>query len=222
MGYSLAMLDNFELDKQLNNLLFDKAEQVITLPNEVANKNTKFWIGMKHLNETSWFNAQNEPLHMRMDEQKWWPWLVVDSATYNKGSCVGKRSNWLFLEDCYKRMPFACQYKPETAYKTPDTPSVQLKCGPESEKYFQTLKPLTSMTTKANAKLSHDLLTSKIGLVTLGVSEPSLSPSKPEKILTNINKQEANVKSIPTDNKTVQKSFVDSDPSKFELKFLIS
>ena len=221
MGYSLAMLDNFELDKQLNNLLFDKAEQVITLPNEVANKNTRFWIGMKHLNETSWFNAQNEPLQMRTDEKKWWPWLVVDSATYNKGSCVGKRSNWLFLEDCYKRMPFACQYKPNAAYKTPDTPSVQLKCGPESEKYFQTSKPLIPMSTKANAKLSHDLLTSKIGLVTLGISEPSLSSSKPEKILTNINKQEAIVKSIAADNKTVQTSFVDSDPSKFEIELLI-
>ncbi len=66
---------------------------------------------MRHLNETNWFDYKNELIKFRNDESKWWPWLVIDSTTYNIGSCVAKKQNWLFLQDCYKKLPFACQSK---------------------------------------------------------------------------------------------------------------
>lgn len=40
MGYSLAMIDDYELDKQLNNAVFDKNGGVSTLP-----RNKTFWTG---------------------------------------------------------------------------------------------------------------------------------------------------------------------------------
>lgn len=149
MGYSLAMIDNFELDKQLNNALFNSEEVLIPHGNDLLNKkNKQFWTGLKHLNETTWFNYKNEPLRLRPDEENWWPWLVVDSSTYQKGSCVAKRASWMFLEDCYKRMPFACQYnQPATSSDTFKPKSIQLKCGADSLKYFQSLTTTTTTTT---------------------------------------------------------------------------
>lgn len=97
---------------------------------------------MKHLNKTTWFDSKNEAIQFRSDEEKWWPWLVIDSTTYNKGSCVAKRANWLYLEDCYKRMPFACQYnqfKPKVSES-----KMKLKCGKDSGSYFQSLTTTTT------------------------------------------------------------------------------
>ena len=138
MGFSLAVVDNFELDKQLNKALFTENE------NE-----KKFWIGVKHLNQTSWFDSRNEVLELDPDEAKWWPWLVVDSTTYNLGSCVGKRKNYLFLDDCYKRMPFACQFKPIASSETINS-KVQLKCGKNSDAFFRTTTTSTTTSTASN------------------------------------------------------------------------
>lgn len=61
------------------------------------------------MNDSHWFDYKNEPIKLSADESSWWPWLVVDPLTYAQGSCVAKRSGALFLDDCYKRMSFACQ-----------------------------------------------------------------------------------------------------------------
>ena len=138
MGYSLAVIDNFELDKQLNNALFGENE------NE-----KKFWIGVKHLNQTNWFDHKNEVIEFNEDEAKWWPWLVVDSSTYNMGSCAGKRKNYLFLDDCYKRMSFACQYKPTASLSDS---RVKLKCGKDAETFFLTSTTTTTAAVDINPK----------------------------------------------------------------------
>ncbi len=95
-GYELVTLDDFEEDKQLNRLLDDKM---------------KFWLGLKHLNGTNWFTENNEVIKVNKSEQTWWPWLLFDNILYNQGSCVGKQRHGLFLQDCYQRLKFACQYK---------------------------------------------------------------------------------------------------------------
>ena len=89
-------LDDFEEDKQLNRLLDDKI---------------KFWLGLKHLNGTNWFTENNEVIKVDKSDQTWWPWLLFDNISYNQGSCVGKQRHGLFLQDCYQRLKFACQYK---------------------------------------------------------------------------------------------------------------
>lgn len=139
-GYSLALIDNFELEKQLNKAIFNDAEtddssvvHSILADSTKDNKPTatsvkKFWLGMRHLNHTNWFDSSNEIIRFRPDEEKWWPWLIVDSASYSQGSCVAKRRNSFVMEDCYKRLPFACQYK-IPAHKMNKKTKVDLKCG---------------------------------------------------------------------------------------------
>jgi hypothetical protein len=144
MGYSLALIDNFELEKQLNKVLFnDEDDSVVTslyqTNSEGSSKSSngqspgmkRFWIGMRHLNHTNWFDSKNEMIRFRADEANWWPWLIVDSSSYSQGSCVSKRRNSFAMEDCYKRMPFACQYKLPTA-KLERKASVEMKCGANS------------------------------------------------------------------------------------------
>lgn len=149
LGHSLALFDHFELDKQLNRALFNATDGTVRVGgNSTSNsKMSKFWLGLKHLNATTWFDERNEPLPFRADERNWWPWLVVDSSTYNRGSCVGKRNEAFFLEDCYERMPFACQHMPrpvdDKAAQTP--PQIHIKCGNDAEAYFQTTSlPVTT------------------------------------------------------------------------------
>ena len=197
MGYSLAMIDNYELDKQLNNAIFDKNGGVSSLPNEVKEKNKNFWTGMKHLNKTTWFNTKNEAIQFRSDEENWWPWLVIDSSTYNKGSCVAKRSNWLYLEDCYKRMPFACQYN---QYKPKNNEiDMKLKCGKNSGSYFQSLT--TTTTTK------RPTTTTQVPII---VTEPHNS-MKSEKIVS-LNNQ---IKTLTKheSNEDTNKQLIDTDSS---------
>jgi len=174
LGYSLAMIDSFELDKQLNNVLFNRDETLAVSPDLKNGKQNHFWTGIKHLNETNWFDYKNEPIRFRADEKNWWPWLVVDSETYSQGSCVAKRANWLFVEDCYKRMPFACQYKQALGLKSQKPSRIQVKCGPGSETYFQALQTTTVPTTTEETNLLYDLAT---------VTDSSFSKS--EKIQTN-------------------------------------
>lgn len=69
----------------------------------------RFWTGLRHLNDSHWFDYKNEVIQFSENESSWWPWLVIDSRTYAQGSCVAKRRGAMFLDDCYKRMPFACQ-----------------------------------------------------------------------------------------------------------------
>lgn len=108
-GYSLALIDTFELDKQLNRVLFDSDLVVSSLFNLTKSSTSRFWTGIRHLNESHWFDYKNDPIRFKWDEATWWPWLVVDPTSYSQGSCVAKRSGAMFLDDCYKRMPFACQ-----------------------------------------------------------------------------------------------------------------
>jgi hypothetical protein len=171
LGYSLAMIDNFELDNQVNQALFDKKNESInyrqhrrqsnSFYNNEKEQEKRFWIGMRHLNTTNWFNHENKIIKFRDDEQNWWPWLIVDSTTYNKGSCVAKKYNSFNLEDCYQRMPFACQYKPkmgsEKVFETGQaTPKIHLKCSKNAEESFKvptkttTLKTVTTTTTPLN------------------------------------------------------------------------
>ena len=152
-GYSLALVDNFELEKKMNKILFDDDDLLLKSLfglNQTVNAGKKlknFWLGIRHLNSTSWFDPQNNPLSLRSDEQKWWPWLVVDSKTYTQGSCVGKRRNWLFLEDCYKRMPFACQTNKLTANENVSRPpTVEFKCG-KSAGFTSKNVPVTTQST---------------------------------------------------------------------------
>lgn len=137
-GYSLAIIDNFELDKQMNRALFSNIDQndqsndsikPLKTNNKINNLLKKFWTGIRHLNETNWFDYKNELIKFKRDEIKWWPWLVIDSSTYNIGSCVAKRQNSLYLEDCYKRMQFACQFKPKQLINKQKQTRIQLKCG---------------------------------------------------------------------------------------------
>jgi hypothetical protein len=136
-GYSLAIIDNFELDKQINKIIFSSNNQNNEYKDDIiklktTNNNNKFWTGMRHLNETNWFDYKNELIKFRNDESKWWPWLVIDSTTYNIGSCVAKKQNWLFLQDCYKKLPFACQSKQQQQQQQQNNNNnnrLQLKCG---------------------------------------------------------------------------------------------
>ena len=164
LGFSLALIDNFELEKKLNKVIFDNEEVSKSLfgINQTSNINSnenlkKFWIGIRHLNKTNWFDHKNDLIQFRDDEKNWWPWLIVDSRTYNQGSCVGKRRNSFFLEDCYKRMPFACQYKQE--YQTKQSNSkIQLKCGKNSNLFFKTQTSTTTTTSKAKLSSVENML----------------------------------------------------------------
>ena len=104
------------------------------------------------------FDHKNELIKFRRDEYKWWPWLGIDTSTYNTGgSCLGKRNNWLFLEDCYKKMAFACQTKPKPIKsQSKSAPRIQFKCGSglgqaasvlARSSTFQTTQTTTSATT---------------------------------------------------------------------------
>ena len=166
-GYSLALIENFELEKKMNKILFDNDDFVLkslfglnqTHSLKTGSKNFKsFWTGIRHLNTTNWFDSKNNLLNLRTDEQKWWPWLIVDSKTYSHGSCVGKRRNWFFLEDCYKRMPFACQtnklFLNEKMNKQSDD-RIQFKCGKMAG--FSSLT--TSLSTHSTIKTTENFLT---------------------------------------------------------------
>ncbi len=207
MGYSLAMIDSFELDKQLNNALFTSDGTLAVVGADLAGKQEHFWTGIKHLNETTWFDYKNEPIRFRPDEQNWWPWLVVDSETYSRGSCVAKRVNWLFVEDCYKRMPFACQYS-QRSFEAKTKPRVQIKCGPGSETYFQPLQTTTETlsTTQESPNLLYDLAT---------VTDSAFSKS--EKIQANKNVKSAEDESSSVSFKqaedTAQPGLIDSADS---------
>lgn len=150
-GYSLALIDNFELEKQLNKIIYDHGNDTILeglfafrklVRNGPNGPVRKFWTGIRHLNETSWFDFKNELIKFRPDESNWWPWLIMDAATYSQGSCVAKRKNHFFLDDCYKRMPFACQAKPVESAPSRSSSSgartkVHFKCGKNSHIFEQ-------------------------------------------------------------------------------------
>lgn len=70
----------------------------------------KFWIGLKQLNGTNWFDENNQVIQVDTDQRLWWPWFQFDNLLNNQGSCVGKYKHGMFLEDCYQRLKFACQY----------------------------------------------------------------------------------------------------------------
>jgi hypothetical protein len=160
MGYSLALIDNFELEKQLNQALFYEEDDALIIVSNgknsdlnnkaSANSNKKFWIGMRHLNHTNWFDTKNEIIRFRQDEENWWPWLIVDSTSYNKGSCVAKKRNSLIIEDCYKRMPFACQYKIPIS-KLEKKTQVQLRCGANSNIFDTDFEPTTTRISSSTA-----------------------------------------------------------------------
>ncbi|CAF0764271.1 unnamed protein product [Brachionus calyciflorus] len=124
LGLSLLTLDNFELEKQVNRVLLDL--------DEVNFRN--FWIGMRQLNQTNWFDFKNQVIEFRRDEKNWWPWLVLDTNSFNQGSCVAKKKNGFYLQDCYKRMPFACQYKPKENLSLKN--QINLKCGKYNQDYI--------------------------------------------------------------------------------------
>jgi hypothetical protein len=159
LGYSLALIENFELEKKMNKILYDNDDFLIKslfgLQNQtvssVFSKNLKnFWTGIRHLNATDWFDSKNNLLNLRQDEKKWWPWLIVDSKTYSQGSCVAKKRDWFFLEDCYKRMPFACQTNKQInndMTKQNKQPNIEFKCGNSAS--FSTLTQ-TSSTKKSS------------------------------------------------------------------------
>lgn len=201
MGYSLAMIDNFELDKQLNNALFNEQGEIITHTYEVNNRNKNFWTGLKHLNETTWFDYKNEPIQFRSDEQNWWPWLVVDSSTYSMGSCVAKRADWLFLEDCYKRMPFVCEHNQKPIVKSS---SVQLKCGADSNQYFQSLTTTTITTTTKPIKTQASSTLETIRLL-------SSSSIKSQKFSVDNIKTLTHADEVQLSYDKVKQSLIDSD-----------
>ena len=179
MGFSLALIDNFELEKQLNKALFNDDDESVT--SSLYNENSsqpkssssaivkKFWIGMRHLNHTNWFDSKNEMIKFRVDEANWWPWLIVDSSSYNQGSCVAKRRNSFVLEDCYKRMPFACQYR-IPASKLERKSSVEMKCGLSSDAFAE---HLTVPATSTNSAKSSHLVASKITPTPTATLKPS-------------------------------------------------
>jgi hypothetical protein len=186
MGYSLALIDNFELEKQLNKVLFnDEDDSVIGSLYQAANgegsgkvggaKQTsgmkRFWIGMRHLNHTNWFDSKNEMIKFRADEANWWPWLIVDSASYTQGSCVSKRRNSFAMEDCYKRMPFACEYK-IPAVKLERKSSVEMKCGANAHIFIDPVS------------IGSDLTTSQTKTVDSSASDVETETVKPTPILT--------------------------------------
>lgn len=98
LGYSLALIDNFELEKQINKALFSNEEQEFRINSNKKNLIKKFWIGIRQLNQTNWFDSKNEVIHFRQDERNWWPWLIVDSNSYNQGSCLAKKRIYFFLK----------------------------------------------------------------------------------------------------------------------------
>ncbi len=151
MGHSLLSIDNFEFEKKLNKILYENEDTLKYVFN--SNNFTKFWIGVKHLNKTNWFDSNNNLIQFRDDEKNWWPWLIVDSKTYNQGSCVGKKRNFLFLEDCYKRMPFACQIKNDPEFnffsKNNNPTKIEFKCGKKANDFFVIEKSTTTTTTQS-------------------------------------------------------------------------
>jgi hypothetical protein len=184
---------------------------LISSTNEILNSNkpNRFWTGLKHLNETNWFNPKNEAINFRSDEKNWWPWLIVDSSTYSQGSCVGKRANALFLEDCYKRMPFACQANGNNQNELEKNPSKQnakLKCGANSMDFFKQQAVLTAtekMTTSAH----------NIAFVTDKIIETSYSSNKI--VYQNSNTKEVSKEDTNLTFSSVKKSLIDSDSSNF-------
>ena len=170
LGYSLALIENFELEKKMNKILYDNDDFLIkslfglqnkTVASSGFGKNLKsFWTGIRHLNATDWFDSKNELLNLREDERKWWPWLIVDSKTYNQGSCVAKRRDWFFLEDCYKRMPFACQTNKRTNTEMKRNnynkqSKIEFMCG--NRPSFSTLIQSSSTTKKSTSVSNHIL-----------------------------------------------------------------
>ena len=130
LGYSLAVIDSFQMEKQINQAFFNSDEYLdpLVLDDDSAGKNyANFWLGMRQLNETNWFDFENKPLAFDSNEKNWWPWLVTDTSTFSHGSCIGKKKDFFFIQDCYKRMPFACQYKPRVIKE--HQVNSQLKCG---------------------------------------------------------------------------------------------
>lgn len=148
-GYSLALIDSFELDKQLNRVVFNASSDLVltslfnthsttTTTTTTASSTTqplikRFWTGIRHLNESHWFDFKNEPIVFGTDEANWWPWLVVDPASYSQGSCVAKRHGALFLDDCYKRMPFACQLAIAASSSDQSTEATSLVNAPAND-----------------------------------------------------------------------------------------
>ena len=166
-GYSMLAIHSFAFERKLNRLLFDtddtssassssgddlllsSSDSTATSNTSSANRPTpppprKFWVGVKRLNQTNWFDAGNQPIEFARDERAWWPWLVVDSQTLGMGSCVAKKRDHLVLDDCYKLMPFACQYNsavdntqqppiPIGSRDSPPPPGVRLRCGKRAE-----------------------------------------------------------------------------------------
>lgn len=130
LGYSLAVIDSFEMDKQIDRALFNSNEwlDLLVLDKDSGGKHLNtFWLGMRQLNETNWFDFDNKPLYFDKNEKNWWPGLATDISTISYGSCIAKKKDFFYLQDCYKRMPFACQYKPKAIQ--PSTSRIRLKCG---------------------------------------------------------------------------------------------
>jgi hypothetical protein len=218
MGYSLLQLDNFESEKKINTILFDK--------NSIASQRknltlSKFWTGVKHLNRTNWFDARNQLLNLRRDEQTWWPWLIIDAKTYNHGSCVAKRENQLFLEDCYKRMAFACQYKPHVPSR-PKESHLHLKCG-KNENYFQEVASFVN-DDHAKSALSTDshILNKSKNNSTESIKKPirKMDPIKIDSSLSSQTNTAKNGVNLPIATEmNSQNSAKSEDSSNFEISF---
>ena len=127
-------------------------------------------------------------IKFKKDENKWWPWLAIDTSTYNTGgSCLGKRQNGLFLEDCYKKMPFACQIKPKTksiASSSKSNPRIQLKCGNKIDNPRQTT--LSFSTIQIPVKSIEEIIsTSPLAVVIASLNETNYALNTKSNLTSN-------------------------------------
>lgn len=199
LGYSLAVIDSFKTDKQINRALFGSDEYLdpFVLDNDSVGKNyANFWVGMRQLNETNWFDFDNKPIEFYSNEKNWWPWLVTDSSTFSHGSCIGKKKDFFFIQDCYKRMPFACQYKPRIIQELQT--NIKLKCGKliaQTKKDYGVQNLVISSTPSSN--LSSNKLNSGVVKSSSSFNNPIVLHSNIEEDNSNLKEQQHQINLLP-------------------------
>ncbi|RNA31178.1 neuropilin and tolloid 2 [Brachionus plicatilis] len=152
LGYSLAVIDSFETDKQVDRALFGADE----------------WLDASLMDYG--------PALQFGRHEKWWPWLVTDTSDHSYGSCVGKKKDFFFLQDCYKRMPFACQHKPSVVRR--QSSNIRLKCGKFSsgDKNDYVLQSLVTSSASTNTQSTGVLHFANRPNRTLKLSTKSIRP----------------------------------------------
>jgi hypothetical protein len=134
---------------------------------------------------------------------------------------VAKRENQLFLEDCYKRMAFACQYKPHVPSR-PKESHLHLKCG-KNENYFQEVASFVN-DDHAKSALSTDshILNKSKNNSTESIKKPirKMDPIKIDSSLSSQTNTAKNGVNLPIATEmNSQNSAKSEDSSNFEISF---